>query len=93
MIIELTWLLKLFLSHLITDFILQPKSWVNERADKHFASGKLYLHGFITSLLAWIMIGWNYWIVALTKTQNCIFSSRSAFPFTGNYWLLVFYIY
>jgi len=65
MIIELTWLLKLLLSHLITDFILQPKSWVDERTEKHFASGKLYMHGFITSLLAWIMIGWNYWLVAL----------------------------
>ncbi|MEP7142822.1 MAG: DUF3307 domain-containing protein [Ferruginibacter sp.] len=65
MIIESIWLTKLILSHLITDFILQPKSWVDDRNNKHFVSAKLYLHGFITALLAWIMIGWEYWLVAL----------------------------
>jgi hypothetical protein len=59
------WLTKLILSHLITDFILQPTSWVAHRNEKHFASAKLYLHGAITALLAWIMIGWAYWQVAL----------------------------
>ena len=65
MIIESVWLIKLVLSHLITDFILQPTSWVNDRNAKHYASGKLYLHGFITALFAWTMIGWQYWIIAL----------------------------
>jgi Protein of unknown function (DUF3307) len=65
MIIESIWLTKLILSHLITDFILQPKSWVDDRTDKHFASGRLYLHGAITALVAWIMIGWAHWLVAL----------------------------
>ena len=59
------WLTKLILSHLITDFILQPKGWVEDRNAKHFASGKLYLHSIITSLLAWIMTGWQYWLTAL----------------------------
>jgi hypothetical protein len=65
MIIESIWLTKLLLSHLITDFVLQPKIWVDDRSKKHFFSGKLYLHGLITALLAWVMIGWNYWAVAL----------------------------
>ncbi len=59
-------LLKLVLAHLITDFVLQPKSWVDSRNRKHFASGRLYLHGFITGLLAWILAGWQYWLVAIT---------------------------
>lgn len=59
------WLIKLILAHLITDFILQPTSWVNDRNKKHYASAKLYLHGGITALFAWMMIGWQYWIVAL----------------------------
>lgn len=58
-------LLKLVLSHLITDFILQQKSWVDSRNRKHFASGRLYLHGFITGMLAWILAGWQYWLVAI----------------------------
>jgi len=59
------WLTKLILSHLITDFILQPKSWVDERTTKHFASPKLYLHGFITATLAFIMTGFQYWLVII----------------------------
>jgi len=59
------WLIKLLLAHLITDFILQPTSWVNDRNRKHHLSPKLYLHGFITALFAWIIIGWQYWLVAL----------------------------
>lgn len=65
MIIASIWLTKLILSHLITDFILQPKSWVDDRNKKHFASGRLYLHGFVTALLAWMMMGWQYWLAAL----------------------------
>ena len=59
------WLIKLVLSHLITDFILQPKSWVNDRNEKHFLSGKLYLHGLVTALFAWLMTGWQYWPIAI----------------------------
>ncbi len=65
MIIESIWLTKLILAHLITDFMLQPTSWVEDRTRKHFYSGKLYLHGLITGLFAWILIGWKYWLVAL----------------------------
>jgi hypothetical protein len=65
MITAAVWLTKLVLAHLITDFILQPASWVSDRTEKHFRSGKLYLHGFITGLVALLMIGWQYWIVAI----------------------------
>ncbi|MBN8853294.1 MAG: DUF3307 domain-containing protein [Sphingobacteriales bacterium] len=41
------WLTKLLLSHLLTDFALQPYSWVRDRKEKHFASIKLYIHGFL----------------------------------------------
>ena len=59
------WILKLILAHLLTDFILQPSSWVSERNSKHFSSSKLYLHCLLTSLVAWTIIGWQYWLVAL----------------------------
>lgn len=59
------WLIKLILAHLLTDFILQPKSWVEDRNAKHFASPKLYLHGCITGLMAWILTGPEYWLTAL----------------------------
>jgi Protein of unknown function (DUF3307) len=59
------WLIKMILSHLVTDFILQPKGWVEDRAKKHFASAKLWLHVLVTAGLAYILIGWQYWGVAL----------------------------
>lgn len=62
---SIVWLIKVLLAHLTTDFILQPKSWVDERLAKHFASLKLYLHGLITAALAWIITGFQYWQVAL----------------------------
>jgi len=57
-------LLKLVCAHLITDFILQPKSWIEDRNRNHFASGKLYLHGLITGLIALLVAGLSYWPVA-----------------------------
>lgn len=59
------WLTKLILSHLITDFMLQPKSWVNERTAKHFASPKLYMHGLLTAAVAFIITGFQYWLIAI----------------------------
>jgi len=62
---EIIWLVKLMLAHLLTDFILQPASWTVERNQRHAASAKLYLHGLITAAVAYILIGWSYWAVAL----------------------------
>ena len=59
------WLTRLLLSHLLTDFVLQPSAWIEERNRKHFASGKLYLHALLTAGLAYIFIGWSYWAVAI----------------------------
>jgi hypothetical protein len=59
------WLIKFVLAHLITDFILQPKSWIIQRQQKHFAAITLYLHGLITALLAWAILGVQYWLIAV----------------------------
>ncbi len=90
MIIESIWLIKLVLSHLITDFILQPKSWVDDRNIKHVASVKLYLHGILTALLAWIMIGLHYWLVAviILLTHTIIDAWKSYRPQTLKFFLI-----
>jgi hypothetical protein len=59
------WLIKVLLSHLLTDFILQPTSWVDDRNRKHFASPKLYLHACVTAGSAFLFLGPHYWLVAL----------------------------
>ncbi|MEO8583467.1 MAG: DUF3307 domain-containing protein [Flavitalea sp.] len=68
MIIEQLWLLKLLLAHLLTDFILQPKSWVVNRTRKHFLSPKLYVHGLLTGAVALAFIGLQYWMVVAIIT-------------------------
>lgn len=62
---EALWLTKLFLSHLLTDFLLQPNKWINHRRTHKFGSKYLYIHTLITAVLAWLFIGWSYWLVAL----------------------------
>jgi len=87
---ELTWLTKLILSHLLTDFVLQPRSWVDDRYKKHYGSSYLYLHGLITGSLAWAMIGWDYWPVALLilVTHTLIDGWKSYQPRSVKYFLL-----
>jgi len=66
---------KLFLAHLIADFILQPKSWVAHKEANKATSKFLYvhvgLHFIITMLLLWDL---SYWKIALVimVTHYCI---------------------
>lgn len=62
---ETIWLTKLLLSHLLADFLLQKTRWVTDRTTNHFKSFWLYVHTFIAASLAWVLIGWEYWVVAL----------------------------
>jgi hypothetical protein len=62
---SLIWLLKILISHLITDFVLQPADWIEDRRRKHFGSGFLYLHGLVTAGLVYLLIGGTYWVVVL----------------------------
>ncbi len=59
-------LTKLILAHFIGDFLLQPKSWVEEKEINKASSPKLYLHVLIHGLLI-LLILWNfeYWLLAL----------------------------
>jgi hypothetical protein len=61
----ITWLIKLVLAHLLTDFVLQPGSWVESRKRKHFQSVYLYVHGLLTALIALVLIGFQYWIIGI----------------------------
>ena len=59
------WLTKLILAHLVSDFLLQPKSWVEDKNKNHFASAKLYLHCIVTALLVFIIMGFTQWHIAV----------------------------
>lgn len=87
---ETIWLTKLLLSHLLTDFLLQPKSWVDHRSAYRFGSKYLYLHTIITAGLAWLLIGWSYWLVVLIilVTHTIIDGWKSTRPDEPKYFLI-----
>ena len=47
-------LIRLILLHLINDFLVQPNSWVKHRNENHYKSSRLYAHGLIAGLAAYI---------------------------------------
>ncbi len=59
-------LIKLFLAHFISDFIIQPDSWVKNRQEKALKSPYLYLHSFIAGVLSYLLIArWQWWYLPL----------------------------
>ena len=63
---EIGILLRLIIAHLLTDFVLQPSSWVADRKRKKYRSVKLYLHVFLTAAVAYLLSGlWSIWWLPL----------------------------
>lgn len=59
-------LIKLILAHFIGDFLLQPKSWIDDKIANKFKSPKLYLHALIHfGLILLIVWDWKYWSMAV----------------------------
>jgi len=59
-------LLKLFMAHMIGDFLLQPEAWVKAKEEKKLGAWQLYvhvlLHGLLILLITW---DWHFWKWAL----------------------------
>lgn len=56
-------LTKLFLAHLIGDFVLQPGEWVKDKFQKKIFSSKIYLHILIHFSLLFVLL----WDISLWK--------------------------
>jgi hypothetical protein len=55
-------LLKLILAHLIGDFLLQPKSWIDDKEKNKHSSLYLYAHVALHGLLSFLLLGnFKYW--------------------------------
>lgn len=50
-------LLKIAVAHILTDFPLQPRSWVKSRKEKRLYSPYLYAHGLVTGIVILIFLG------------------------------------
>ncbi|MDC9515195.1 DUF3307 domain-containing protein [Pseudoalteromonas sp. CST5] len=54
-------LAALIIGHLVSDFFLQPMSWVNDRNTHHFKAKKLYLHVLVHGVVSAIILAlWEY---------------------------------
>jgi len=61
---EINLLLRLLIAHLLTDFVLQPGSWVKDKEEKQGKSVKLYLHVAVTAIAAYILSGrYDNWVI------------------------------
>lgn len=59
-------ILQLLLAHIITDFVIQPTSWVIDKRKKRARSVYLYLHCLIAGLLTYLfLMKWEWWYIAL----------------------------
>lgn len=66
---------KLFLAHLLGDFLLQPTAWVKDKEQQKHRSLYLYLHTLLHGVLAWIIVGemaFGKWALALALTHGLI---------------------
>ena len=59
-------LVKLIIAHFIGDFLLQPKSWVEEKEKFKAKSIKFYLHLLIHGILTVLLLmDFNHWLLAV----------------------------
>jgi hypothetical protein len=59
-------LLRLLIAHLLTDFVLQPKAWVDDRKAKKIRSTSLLWHVALTTLFAYVFSGlYGCWWIPL----------------------------
>lgn len=74
-------LVRLVLLHLINDFLIQPNSWVKHRNEHRHMSSRLYVHGTLAGIGAYIAIWkWSafpiFIIVTITHTAIDIWKSH-----------------
>ncbi len=67
-------LLRLILSHLLTDFLLQPDSKVKDKFENGWRSGWLYIHGLTAGALAYIFSGYYslFWILPVVGLSHIL---------------------
>ncbi|HYH55215.1 MAG TPA: DUF3307 domain-containing protein [Anseongella sp.] len=59
-------LLRLLAAHFLSDFLLQPSSWVRSKNTRKWRSPHLYFHVLVTGATAYLLLGiWNNFLIPL----------------------------
>jgi hypothetical protein len=69
---EISLLIRLVIAHLLTDFVFQSDSWVNQRFKNGWYSKHLYFHGIIAGIFAYFFSGlWSLiWIPVAVSVSH-----------------------
>lgn len=82
---ELSLLIRLIIAHLLTDFVFQSDSWVNQRFKNGWHSKYLYVHGILAGILAYFFSGlWNLFWIPLVITATHILIDGLKIKFENN---------
>lgn len=86
----LIWLIRLLAAHLLTDFVLQPSSWVKARREKHLKAREFWWHiGLTTLVAAWFTCFDSWWVpVVIFVSHGLIDWWKSYQPETIKYFAL-----
>lgn len=61
---EIIIFMQLLLAHILTDFVLQPSSWIRQKRQHKTKSRHLYVHALLAGLLTYVFLqDWSGWIV------------------------------
>jgi hypothetical protein len=75
-------LLRLLLSHVITDFFLQPNRWVQDKRERGWKSPYLLVHALLAGALAWVFL-WDVnawpWALIIAVTHYVIDGIKLSF--------------
>ena len=87
------WVTKLVLAHLLSDFVLQPYSWIESRKKNHFRSPHLYLHIGVTVLAAFLLLGtFQYWkVILVIAITHFLIDQALHFMVIGGCWYFSFW--
>jgi hypothetical protein len=59
------WLIRLLAAHLLTDFVLQPRKWVDARRQLHLKAKEFWWHISLTAAVAAWFTGFDTWWVPM----------------------------
>jgi hypothetical protein len=57
------WLLRLLTAHLLTDFVLQPRKWVEAKQRRHLSAREFWWHIVLTTIMGTWFTGFDRWWV------------------------------
>lgn len=83
-------LFKLLTAHFLSDFVLQPATWVSARNEKHYGARPLYLHGLVTALAIMVIAGVQLWWVGLIiGLSHVVFDGAKSYTRPGTFFFLL----